>query len=331
VELLGVQFYKDLVGSSMPDTQTKPCTPAEVTQDFLHLAGRRALVPKVFPFSLKMLSQVDATTVHDMEMAKKASAGANVVRFLSHLEGPNIKDMMLLFIEWEPSPYTVQNVIGSSSSSCVDEKEPNVYTSTPWASFVMRTPAGVVPGAQTGLWEGKLLIGTLDHAINDEWLQWAGITHIICCLGTFNDSNGPAIEMTCARDTRFNSILYTDWKPNLTWIKQYHWAVYHDVQCVLKSPCNCVLVYCKSGCDRSMFMVSSFLRLYHYKNIHECKDLLANRQNIHGIPLEQLESWKRQDFMDWLDSAVQERSLQRPSPMATIAWYNGSSSPKKYK
>eukprot|EP00974_Lingulodinium_polyedra_P086404 8371985-Lingulodinium_polyedra.AAC.1 len=34
-----------------------------------------------------------------------------------------------------------------------------------------------------GLWRGSLLVSNLNHVINGPWLQWRGVTHVLCTVG----------------------------------------------------------------------------------------------------------------------------------------------------
>ena len=333
VELLEIDFFSDLVKSNMPETQKKPCTPAEAKKTFTELAAKTGLISKAFPFSLSRLDQTSPALQRAMQSAVEASTAAHILDFLLWLNCPHLDTMYGIGYQgWSPPRHAVNDAAESSNSSHAQEDEPDVFTTNPWASPIARTPASVVAGHQNGLWKGKMLVGTLDNAAHEQWLRWAKVTHIVNCLPAYNASREPAPEMNCAMSSRFRWIYYTEWIPKIDWIQRHHWDVFHKIQNALNDSQNCVLIYCKSGKDQSIFMIFSFLRMYHYKEIHDCKQLLSSRKDIHGVPLalEQLENRQDSRLMQWLQSAILQRDqYDRPPPLTTVGWSDGAYPPKR--
>ena len=49
-----------------------------------------------------------------------------------------------------------------------------------------------------GRWNGHLYIGSLSAAVSESWLQWAGVTHVVCVLGKYGGPNELTAEWVAA-------------------------------------------------------------------------------------------------------------------------------------
>ncbi len=76
-----------------------------------------------------------------------------------------------------------------------------------------RTPPALV--ALPPECEGRMYIGGLSHAVHQGWLFWAGVTHVVCCLGAFG-KEGAHAEHAVAHQARRQGgpITYQDWCVN---------------------------------------------------------------------------------------------------------------------
>jgi len=109
--------------------------------------------------------------------------------------------------------------------------------------------------------KGVVLLGSLAHAIDEEWLRWRGVSHIVCCLGKFAGRSVVHEAWSLAEHSRKQGIEYLEWNPS----NRQDWeAVSSYCAClheVLGSKGSVVLFHCVNGKDRSPMAVFAYMRL----------------------------------------------------------------------
>ena len=148
---------------------------------------------------------------------------------------------------------------------------------------------------------GRLYIGSLSAAISESWLQWAGVTHVVCVLGKFASSNEVTAEWVAAHEKRFRGISYLDWAINSPAQRIYWREAFFLMSDALDSAANVVLVHCRNGKDRSCFAVYAFLRLVHEMDHADALWHVSQRVDQRGYPLFDIPR-QRNELMEWVES-----------------------------
>ena len=107
-------------------------------------------------------------------------------------------------------------------------------------------------------WNARLYIGSVSAAASKPWLEWAGVTHVVCVLGKYAGENALAPEWEFAHKHRFSKIAYLDWAINAAKQRQYWREAFSLLSDALDCAANVVLVHCRNGQDRACFAVYAF-------------------------------------------------------------------------
>ncbi len=167
-------------------------------------------------------------------------------------------------------------------SSCVGEEPTLVYERE--SNWRVRRPPALL-GDGRGLWSGRLLLGSISAVLSHDWLRWRGVTHALGALGKYDKKFNVLPEYKAARDARYVGIYYANWPINNKQQHYRHHAVFDAIDRVLASSDGCLLVYCRNGRDRSVFLCYAYLRLRHEVGHATALQVLSSRCDCYGNPL----------------------------------------------
>ena len=143
----------------------------------------------------------------------------------------------------------------------------------------------------------------MSAAASKRWLQWAGVTHVVCVLGKYAGENAVAPEWEFAHKHRFRKIAYLDWAINAARQVQYWREAFSLISDALDCAANVVLVHCRSGQGRACFAVYAFLRLVHEMDHGTALTHVSQRVDVRGQPLFEI-ARQRSELIEWVDSNV---------------------------
>ena len=181
------------------------------------------------------------------------------------------------------------------------------YTSE---NAVAKTPPVEICGTPK-YWAARLYVGPLAAAISSQWLEWCGITHILCVLGRFDDNQCETKEWKAAHAHRQAGISYLDWPIGNTSERSLGRAVFSSLSKVLSRPNNAVLVHCRNGKDRSCMAVFAFLRLQMSFTHGDALQALRVRVGCNGKPLFNLND-QHQAVLNWYHDSLDESCEEAP-------------------
>ena len=131
---------------------------------------------------------------------------------------------------------------------------------------------------------GVVLLSSLAHAIDEAWLRWRGVTHIVCCLGKFA-ARSVCEAWSLAMAHRSPDILYLEWNPSnpRDWerVASYCAAIHQ----IVNSRHSVVLFHCINGKDRSPMAIFAYMRLWLRMTAEDALQLLEARRSTQDRPL----------------------------------------------
>ncbi len=130
-----------------------------------------------------------------------------------------------------------------------------------------------------------VLLTSLAHAIAGDWLRWRGVTHIVCCLGKFDQKNEVCDVWRQAMISRIPEVQYLNWNPSFSddWKRVCH--VFQDIHEAVTSRKNVILFHCINGKDRSPMCLFAYMRLHLNMSAEEGQKALQARVDVNGKPL----------------------------------------------
>ena len=173
--------------------------------------------------------------------------------------------------------------------------------------------------SQMKKWRGRLYIGSISAAVSREWLQWAGVTHVVCVLGKYAGSR-LAPEWSAASENRFRGILYLDWPINSARHRKRWREVFDLLSDALTVPANAVLVHCVNGKDRSPFTLYAFFRLVYEMDHMTALSHVNQRIGKSGRPLFDI-SRQSVELRQWIDDNL---GSQSEVESGLCSWTQGS-------
>ena len=192
---------------------------------------------------------------------------------------------------------------------------------------VMRPPA--LLGDGRGLWRGRLLLGSISAVLSHDWLRWCGVTHALGALGKFDKDLNIIHEYKVVHDARYVGIYYANWPINNHKHRARHQAVFDAIDQVLASSDGCLLVYCRNGQDRSVFLCYAYLRLWHKMGHTTAMQVLASRCDCHYKPLFYYDR-QNEDNREWLDQLLTQGPWQGPCSLEEVMeWESGELEPPR--
>ena len=171
--------------------------------------------------------------------------------------------------------------------------------------------------------KGVVLLSSLAHAIDEDWLRWRGVTHIVCCLGKYAGRE-VAPPWSQAMQHRLPEILYLEWNPSneRDWQRaaSYCAAIHQEVDC----RGTVMLFHCLNGKDRSPMAIFAYLRLWLQMTHKDALQLLDARHSTTGKRLFDVYA----NFaLKWLKKELERKSEWghlRSSGQSQMTWHAGN-------
>ena len=171
--------------------------------------------------------------------------------------------------------------------------------------------------------KGVVLLSSLAHAIDENWLRWRGVTHIVCCLGKYAGRE-VAPPWSQAMQHRLPEILYLEWNPSneRDWQRaaSYCAAIHQEVDC----RGTVMLFHCLNGKDRSPMAIFAYLRLWLQMTHTDALQLLDARHSTTGKRLFDVYA----NFaLKWLKKELERKSEWghlRSSGQSQMTWHAGN-------
>ena len=161
-----------------------------------------------------------------------------------------------------------------------------------------------------GILVARFLWGGLSPVLNSKWLQWAGVTHVLNCLGSarcVNDTGhivDPHHRLAMQARSPDDGIEYIDWCVNHPPSRRKYLRTFTNLEQILITPSACLYVHCKSGQDRSAMTIYALLRSRFGLSEGDAWNALQTRRAKDGWPCAR---WSgRGEITDWLDAIMPE-------------------------
>jgi len=235
------------------------------------------------------------------EQAKNAATFSECATFLHSILGNNAKaDASLDEVMQLPCSaidVTKEEDQAGAASGSRDTFEPEVvYIHERWNC---RVPPGEVelPGKILG----KFFWGGLSPVLNESWLRWKRVTHVLNCLGATN-GDVPNRHYTLAMNARVAGIKYFNWCINSEECRTNYLLTFSKLALCLSTQGTCLYVHCKSGRDRSVMTVIALLRSQFSVSDEKACTIVNSRLGVDKWPCAILKDKKA--YFKWIDSIL---------------------------
>ena len=94
--------------------------------------------------------------------------------------------------------------------------------------------------------------------LTSEWLQWAKVTHVLGALGRFGKHGEEVPEYAAVQDAKLASIRYYNFPIRQISQQSRYAAIFRAMHEVLERDNQTLFIFCKSGKDRSCFLIYFF-------------------------------------------------------------------------
>ena len=101
-------------------------------------------------------------------------------------------------------------------------------------------------------WRAAVYLACLDAVISP-WLSWAGVTHMINCMGSKTQDGAPWQFWQRAKEAEQPNVFYHSWVYGYMSDWNARFRFFDMVSLWLRDPRNVVVFHCKSGVGRSPF------------------------------------------------------------------------------
>ena len=218
------------------------------------------------------LKDVPSELLHCAAHATNMGQCFDLLRWMLPTQEYLIKDVADFYYDHEAALTSSTPSPGTRTESTA---APRVYYAhEPWRCQV---PPGNI--LLPGILSARLLWGGLSPVLNKMWLRWAGVTHVLNCLGSTRGSSDEvipdpnhALAMQARSDD--DNIQYIDWCIAHVPSRRAYLSTFAHLESVLNTPTACLYVHCKSGQDRSPLTIFALLRLRFHVRISFCWRLL---------------------------------------------------------
>ena len=188
--------------------------------------------------------------------------------------------------------------VGASLS---ERAEPPVAEHWSTRDPVRPTWLSLVPALKPYRFPARWVLTGLQHVVDRRWMQWAGVTHVINCIGPMKGSQ-PNPTFCESVEKRVEGIRYLTWTASNAACRRDYRQMLSTIHYLLGDPRVCLLVHCIHSRDRSVFLVALYCVAVLGMSITDTVNSVLSLHESRGNPPVKLQRLYTNTQFSWLQS-----------------------------
>ena len=196
-----------------------------------------------------------------------------------------------------------------SSSPPLGQDEPRVSFHWSTRDPVRPTWLSSIPTLARRRLLARWVLTGLQHVVDLAWMRWAGVTHVINCIGPMRGSE-PNPTFSESVENRIGGVRYMTWTASNAACRRDYRRVLSTIHYLLGDPRVCLHIRCIHARDRSVCLVALYCVAILGMTIRDTTRLVLVFHGSSGEPPMKLQRLRKNDQFTWLQSIESRTSVR---------------------